>query len=71
MKSDEVELTSAAADSSYREAERLAVSFAFAQSCLLSIYEWRLDQTIRRNEDIPRELARRGSIGLSQPVLFD
>jgi len=46
--------------------ERLAVSFAFAQSSLLSVYEYRLDKIIERNEHIPVTLAREGKIQMSQ-----
>eukprot|EP00515_Schizochytrium_aggregatum_P012410 CAMPEP_0202081014 /NCGR_PEP_ID=MMETSP0964-20121228/11844_1 /ASSEMBLY_ACC=CAM_ASM_000500 /TAXON_ID=4773 /ORGANISM="Schizochytrium aggregatum, Strain ATCC28209" /LENGTH=629 /DNA_ID=CAMNT_0048648519 /DNA_START=79 /DNA_END=1968 /DNA_ORIENTATION=- len=46
--------------------ERLAYSFAIAQSSLLSVYEFRLDQIIERNEHIPVTLARYGKIHMSQ-----
>jgi|GEM_PF-1216673 len=52
--------------SSGDEAERLAVSYAFAQSSVLSIYEARLDDTIERNEHIPLALAKYGKIDMSQ-----
>jgi len=47
-------------------AEKLAVSFAFAKSALLSIFEWRLEKTIERNSHIPEELAKTGHINLSR-----
>mmetsp|Transcript_1939 Transcript_1939/g.2218 ORF Transcript_1939/g.2218 Transcript_1939/m.2218 type:complete len:348 (-) Transcript_1939:664-1707(-) len=46
--------------------EKLAVSYAFAQSNLLSVYEWRLDKIIEDNEHIPQQLARFGKISMSQ-----
>lgn len=49
--------------------ERLAVSFAVAQSSLLSVYEYRLDQIIERNEHIPVTLAREGKINMSQTAI--
>ncbi|GBG31225.1 Required for meiotic nuclear division protein 1-like [Hondaea fermentalgiana] len=49
--------------------ERLAVSFAIAQSSLLSVYEYRLDQIIERNEHIPITLAREGKIHMSQTAI--
>lgn len=52
--------------SSIKPEEKLAVSYAFAQSNLLSIYEWRLDKIIERNEHIPQELALTGKMSLSQ-----
>ena len=47
-------------------AEKLAVSFAFAKSALLSVFEWRLEKTIERNSHIPEELAKTGHINLSR-----
>mmetsp|Transcript_4008 Transcript_4008/g.7705 ORF Transcript_4008/g.7705 Transcript_4008/m.7705 type:complete len:555 (-) Transcript_4008:144-1808(-) len=46
--------------------ERLAHSFAIAQSSLLSVYESRLDQIIERNEHIPVTLGEQGKIKMSQ-----
>ena len=60
MKHDHVELAS------NDVGERLAVSFAFAQSSLLSLYEWRLEQTITRNEGIPQTLATTGKIEMKK-----
>lgn len=48
--------------SSRKTEEKLAVSYAFAQSSRLSIYEWRLDKIIQRNEQLPQELAMTGTI---------
>lgn len=57
---DEISLTTSKIE------EKLAVSFAVAQSTLLSVYEWKLEQTIQRNSHIPYELARTGNISMSQ-----
>mmetsp|Transcript_527 Transcript_527/g.709 ORF Transcript_527/g.709 Transcript_527/m.709 type:complete len:536 (+) Transcript_527:302-1909(+) len=46
--------------------EKLTASYAFAQSSLLSIYEWRLDKIIENNENIPQELAKYGKISMTQ-----
>ena len=51
--------------SSRKTEEKLAVSYAFAQSSRLSIYEWRLDKIIQRNEQLPQELAMTGTIHMS------
>jgi len=59
VRQDIVELTTTSSG------EKLAASMAIAQSCLLSVHEWRLSQTIARNEHIPIELARTGSIQMS------
>eukprot|EP01138_Halocafeteria_seosinensis_P009689 gb/GECG01009900.1/.p1 GENE.gb/GECG01009900.1/~~gb/GECG01009900.1/.p1 ORF type:complete len:534 (+),score=84.54 gb/GECG01009900.1/:1-1602(+) len=45
--------------------EKLAVSYAFAQSVKLSVCEQRVNDTIEETKDIPVELARSGKIGLS------
>lgn len=45
--------------------EKLAVSYALAQSNLLSVYEWRLDKMIQRNEHIPQEIADTGKTMMS------
>ena len=60
LKNDEVEL------GTRKSAEKLAFSFALAQSCLLSVFEWRLEQTITRNEHIPQELIAKGRIAMTQ-----
>ena len=44
--------------------EKLAVSSAVAQSCKLSVHEWRLQQTINRNNHIPSQLAEQGFIDM-------
>lgn len=46
--------------------EKLAVSFALAQSVKLSIFENRIAQTIAETRHIPVHLSESGSIGLSQ-----
>jgi uncharacterized Rmd1/YagE family protein len=46
--------------------EKLAVSFAFAKSANLSIYEWRLEQAIQRNAHIPEDLAEHGQLHLNR-----
>ncbi len=43
--------------------EKLALSFALAKSAMLSIFEWRLDQAIERNSDIPERLVKYGRLG--------
>jgi len=52
--------------STKEQGEKLAVSFGFAKSSLLSIFEWRLEKTIERNSRIPEELARTGHIHLTR-----
>lgn len=56
---DLIELTT------FKSGEKLSVSSAIAQSCHLSVHEWRLSQTIERNNHIPRELADTGMIHMS------
>jgi uncharacterized Rmd1/YagE family protein len=51
--------------SGHKSGEKLAVSSAIAQSCHLSVHEWRLGQTISRNSRIPKELAETGMIHMS------
>ena len=46
--------------------EKMAVSFAFAKSANLSIYEWRLAQAIQRNAHIPEDLAEHGELHLNR-----
>jgi uncharacterized Rmd1/YagE family protein len=46
--------------------ERIAISYALAQSTLLSIYEDEVDITIEETKKIPSELANRGEISLSK-----
>jgi uncharacterized Rmd1/YagE family protein len=46
--------------------EKMAVSFAFAKSANLSIYEWRLEQAIQRNAHIPEDLAEHGELHLNR-----
>eukprot|EP00584_Thalassiosira_punctigera_P025739 CAMPEP_0172557830 /NCGR_PEP_ID=MMETSP1067-20121228/75579_1 /TAXON_ID=265564 ORGANISM="Thalassiosira punctigera, Strain Tpunct2005C2" /NCGR_SAMPLE_ID=MMETSP1067 /ASSEMBLY_ACC=CAM_ASM_000444 /LENGTH=402 /DNA_ID=CAMNT_0013347023 /DNA_START=80 /DNA_END=1288 /DNA_ORIENTATION=+ len=46
--------------------EKLAVSFAVAKSANLSIYEWRMEQAIRRNAHIPEDLAKHGQLHLNR-----
>lgn len=42
--------------------ERLAYSYAFAQSCKLSVFEERVEETIDRTRALPENLARTGKI---------
>lgn len=44
--------------------EKLALSFGFAKSSLLSIYEMMLEKTIERNAHIPEDMARSGTINM-------
>jgi uncharacterized Rmd1/YagE family protein len=44
--------------------EKMAVSFAFAKSANLSVYEWRMEQAVRRNAHIPEALAEHGELHL-------
>jgi uncharacterized Rmd1/YagE family protein len=56
---DLIELTT------FKSGEKLSISSAIAQSCHLSIHEWRLWQTINRNNHIPKELADTGMINMT------
>jgi len=56
---DLIELTTS------KSGEKLSVSCAIAQSCHLSVHEWRLSRTIERNSHIPKELAETGMIHMS------
>ncbi|KAL3784545.1 hypothetical protein ACHAW5_003762 [Stephanodiscus triporus] len=44
--------------------EKMAVSFAFAKSANLSVFEWRMEQAVRRNAFIPEALAEHGELHL-------
>jgi uncharacterized Rmd1/YagE family protein len=46
--------------------EKISVSYALAQSTMLSIYEDEVDHTIEETKRIPTELANRGEISLSK-----
>ena len=46
--------------------EKMAASYAVAQSVKLSVYEARVLATINRTKHIPQVLAETGRIGLSQ-----
>lgn len=46
--------------------ERISISYALAQSTILSVYEDEVDQTIEDTRRIPAELALKGSISLSK-----
>lgn len=46
--------------------EKMAVSFAFSKSANLSIYEWRMEQAVRRNAHIPEALAEHGELQLKR-----
>ncbi len=45
--------------------ERLAISYALAQSMKLAVFEERVEQTIKKTEHIPKSLANSGKITLS------
>jgi uncharacterized Rmd1/YagE family protein len=59
LSGDDVELCSASAQ------EKLAVSYAFAQSTKLSVSERMVDTEIDRSKDVPVTLAKTGKIPLS------
>jgi uncharacterized Rmd1/YagE family protein len=46
--------------------ERIAISYALAQSTILSVYEGEVDQTIEDTKKIPTELSLKGTISLSK-----
>ena len=46
--------------------ERIAISYALAQSTILSVYEEEVDETIEETKRIPTELSLRGTISLSK-----
>ncbi|KAG1684555.1 hypothetical protein DVH05_023287 [Phytophthora capsici] len=52
--------------SSSRASEKLAVSFAMAQSSKLDVFEERVEETIRETKHVPQNLAATGSIQYSQ-----
>jgi uncharacterized Rmd1/YagE family protein len=52
--------------SSNRASEKLAISFAMAQSAKLDVFEERVDETIQQTKHIPQNLATTGSIQYSQ-----
>jgi uncharacterized Rmd1/YagE family protein len=52
--------------SSNRASEKLAVSFAMAQSSKLDVFEERVEETIRETKHVPQNLATTGSIQYSQ-----
>ncbi|KAI9921292.1 hypothetical protein PsorP6_001120 [Peronosclerospora sorghi] len=52
--------------SSNRASEKLAVSFAMAQSSKLDVFEERVEETIRATKHVPQNLAATGSIKYSQ-----
>ncbi|KAG2506949.1 hypothetical protein BBO99_00009188 [Phytophthora kernoviae] len=52
--------------SSNRASEKLAVSFAMAQSSKLDVFEERVEDTIRETKHVPQNLAATGSIQYSQ-----
>ncbi|MEK6733644.1 MAG: RMD1 family protein [Pseudomonadota bacterium] len=45
--------------------EKLAISYALAQSMKLAVFEERVEQTIKKTEYIPKSLAKNGRIPLS------
>lgn len=46
--------------------EKLAISFAMAQSAKLDVFEERVEETIQKTKHIPQNLATTGSIHYSQ-----
>lgn len=52
--------------SSNRASEKLAISFAMAQSAKLDVFEERVEETIQQTKHIPQNLATTGSIQYSQ-----
>jgi uncharacterized Rmd1/YagE family protein len=44
--------------------EKMAVSFALSKSANISIYEWRMEEAVRRNAHIPEALAKHGELRL-------
>eukprot|EP00924_Labyrinthula_sp_SR-Ha-C_P014978 maker-scaffold_9-snap-gene-4.0-mRNA-1 protein AED:0.27 eAED:0.29 QI:0/0/0/0.75/1/1/4/0/446 len=52
--------------STFSPAEKLAISYALAQSSLLSRFEWRLDRIIQSNIHVPQELAENGEIAMTR-----
>ncbi|CEG45045.1 Uncharacterized conserved protein [Plasmopara halstedii] len=51
---------------SNRASEKLAISFAMAQSSKLDVFEERVEETIRATKHVPQNLAATGSIQYSQ-----
>jgi uncharacterized Rmd1/YagE family protein len=52
--------------SSNRASEKLAISFAMAQSAKLDVFEERVEETIQKTKHIPKMLATEGVIPYSQ-----
>lgn len=52
--------------SSNLSSEKLAISFAMAQSAKLDVFEERVEETIQQTKHIPQNLATTGSIQYSQ-----
>jgi uncharacterized Rmd1/YagE family protein len=52
--------------SSNLASEKLAISFAMAQSAKLDVFEERVEETIQQTKHIPQNLATTGSIQYSQ-----
>ncbi|ETV71987.1 hypothetical protein, variant [Aphanomyces astaci] len=50
--------------SSFRSSEKIAISFAMAQSCKLDVFEERVDETIQETRHIPQTLADTGEINM-------
>ncbi|KAF0690586.1 Aste57867_18033 [Aphanomyces stellatus] len=48
--------------SSFRSSEKIAISFAMAQSCKLDVFEERVSETIQETRHIPQTLADTGAI---------
>jgi uncharacterized Rmd1/YagE family protein len=49
--------------------QRLAVSYAFAQSCVLAIFECRIDHMMQNYRYIPEDLAKTGAVELPENKL--
>jgi uncharacterized Rmd1/YagE family protein len=47
---------------SFRASEKIAISFAMAQSSKLDVFEQRVDETIQETRHIPQTLAETGEI---------
>ncbi|RHY54919.1 hypothetical protein DYB30_008528 [Aphanomyces astaci] len=50
--------------SSFRSSEKIAISFAMAQSCKLDVFEERVEETIQETRHIPQTLADTGEINM-------
>ncbi|RQM10436.1 hypothetical protein B5M09_011792, partial [Aphanomyces astaci] len=48
--------------SSFRSSEKIAISFAMAQSCKLDVFEERVEDSTKETRHIPQTLADTGEI---------